>query len=365
MNVPFVDLHTQYLSIKKEIDSAISSVIDQSAYIGGGGNHFVAEFENSFANYIGVDHCISCANGTDSLEILLKSFGIGVGDEVIVPALSWISTSEAVSNVGAVPIFADISPDKYTIDANRVLGKISSSTKAIIPVHLYGLPAEMDEILAVARKYRLIVIEDCAQAHGAEYRGKKVGSIGDAASFSFYPGKNLGAYGDAGCMMTNDKAIADRSRMIANHGQLQKHQHQMEGRNSRLDGLQAAVLGVKLKYLDMWNNLRRKNANLYRTYLKNDQLLLQNTPEYSKHVYHIFSVQTDRRDEVIDVLQMRQVRAAIHYPVALPFLDAYKHFGFYETDFPVAKKVASSTLSLPMFPELSEDAIKYVASLLT
>jgi dTDP-4-amino-4,6-dideoxygalactose transaminase len=361
MKVPFVDLKAQYFGIKEEIDNAISDVIDTTAFVGGSGNKFVTEFENDFTRYLGIKHCIGCANGTDSLEILLKAYQIGPGDEVIVPALTWISTSEAVGNAGAKPVFADIHPDYYSIDTKKIAEKISPKTKAIIPVHLYGLPAEMDEIMSIAKRHGLIVIEDCAQAHGGGYKGKKVGTFGDAASFSFYPGKNLGAYGDAGCMITNDDKIAGLCRMIANHGQIKKHQHKMEGRNSRLDGLQAAVLSVKLRYLDKWNALRIKNAERYKTNLNNDKLKLQKTPEHSKHVYHIFSVEVEKREEVMAILKSKKIGASVHYPAALPFIEAYDHFGVTKNDFPVASRVASNVISLPMFPELSETEIKYVS----
>lgn len=360
MNVPFVDLKSQYLGIKDEIDKAIADVIAATAFVGGSGNMFVTDFEKSFAQYVGVTHCISCANGTDSLEILLKAYGVADDDEVIVPALTWISTSEAVTNVGAKPVFVDILQDYYTINVNKIEEKITSRTKAIIPVHLYGLPAEMDEINSLAKKHKLVVIEDCAQAHGAEYKGKKVGTIGDAASFSFYPGKNLGAYGDAGAMLTNSFEIAERVRMIANHGQLKKHQHKIEGRNSRLDGIHAAVLSVKLKYLDDWNLKRRQHADFYKEQLMSKNIKFQQAPEYSKHVYHIFSIALDHRNELIDTLKSKHIDTAIHYPAALPFLEAYKHHDYYIKDFPVVAELTSRIISLPMYPELNARAIEYV-----
>lgn len=365
MKIPFVDLKTQYLSIKEDIDKAIADVLNTTAFIGSSGNKFVSEFEKSFAQYLGIKHCIGCANGTDSLEILLKAYGVGKGDEVIVPALTWISTSEAVSNVGATPVFVDIHPDYYTIDVGKIEKKISPATKAIIPVHLYGLPVEMDEVMAISKKNNLIVIEDCAQAHGAVYKTRKVGTIGHAASFSFYPGKNLGAYGDAGCMVTNDDAIAEQCKMIANHGQIKKHQHRMEGRNSRLDGLQAAVLSVKLKYLDQWNGIRNKNAEYYKIQLNSDKLKFQLVPDYSQHVYHIFSLQHEKRDEILAMLNSNDIEAAIHYPVALPFIEAYSHLGFSKKDFPVAFEVTSRIISLPMYPELSLNEIDYITSFLS
>ncbi|MEL6823570.1 MAG: DegT/DnrJ/EryC1/StrS family aminotransferase, partial [Calditrichota bacterium] len=295
MNVPFVDLKKQYHSIKAEIDAAIEDVLSHTAFIGG---KAVSEFEEAFADFIGTDYCVACGNGTDSLEILLRAYGIGPGDEVIVPANSWISTSEVVSTAGAKPVFVDVNPLYYTIDPQKVEQAITANTRAIIPVHLYGLPAEMDAIMAIADKHNLIVIEDSAQAHGAEYRGSKIGTIGHAASFSFYPGKNLGAYGDAGGIVTNDANIARTCRMIGNHGQLQKHDHRIEGRNSRMDGLQAAVLKVKLKHLPQWTEGRRQAASVYDNLLQESGMQLPRAPEHSKHVYHLYVVQVDGRAEL-------------------------------------------------------------------
>ena len=254
----------QYESIKSEIDKSIKEVLVNTSFIGG---EIVTEFETNFKKYIGVNYCISCANGTDSIEILLKALDIGKGDEVIVPAISWISTSEAVSSVGGKPVFVDIDPDYYTIDLNKIEKVITNKTKAIIPVHLYGQPVDMIKLMAIAKKHNLKVIEDCAQAHGAEFKSKKIGSFGDCASFSFYPGKNLGAYGDAGAMVTNDSKVAEKARMIANHGQKEKHKHIIEGRNSRMDSIHAAVLNVKLKYLDSWTSRRIEIALKYNSLL--------------------------------------------------------------------------------------------------
>lgn len=358
MKIPFVDLKAQYQSIKSEIDSAIANVIAETAFISG---KYAKAFEEEFAAYIGVKHCISCANGTDSIEILLKAMGIGQGDEVIVPANSWISTSEAVTTVGATPIFVDILPDYYTIDPSKIEEKITPRTKAIIPVHLYGLPAEMDDIMAIARKYGLKVLEDCAQSHGATYKGKMTGTFGDCASFSFYPGKNLGAYGDAGAMVTNDDEIARIARLIANHGQPRKNEHEIEGRNSRLDGIQAAVLSVKLRYLESWTEARRRNAALYRKYLAGSCVVLPKEPSYSRHVYHLFVVRVANRERVIEELKMEGVETGIHYPTPLPLLKAYSRFGYTPKDFPVAASQMGKILSLPMYPELTEEMIAFIA----
>jgi dTDP-4-amino-4,6-dideoxygalactose transaminase len=362
MEVPFVDLYAQYLSIKEEIDNAIENTIRESAYIGGS---TVKNFETNFSNYLGITNVVSCANGTDSLEIILEAQGIGRGDEVIVPALSWISTSEAVSSVGATPVFVDIHPDYYTINVDLIKEKITANTRAIIPVHLYGNPADMEAIVKIAKEFNLFVLEDCAQAHGAMLNGKMVGTFGDASSFSFYPGKNLGAYGDAGAIATNNQVLADKCRMIANHGQIKKHHHKIEGRNSRLDGLQAAILDVKLKHLSKWTMQRQKNASVYRELLKDkSSITLPTEQPKSEHVYHLFVIKTNRREELTTIFSENKIGWAIHYPEALPFLDAYLTYGYKQDDFPVAYQTVREIISLPMYSELSEEEIEFVSSLL-
>ncbi|EKS07980.1 DegT/DnrJ/EryC1/StrS family aminotransferase [Leptospira santarosai] len=362
--ISFVDLKAQYFGLNQEIDRAIDSVIHRTAFIGGSGNGHTKEFEEKFSDFLGIKHCISCANGTDSLEILLKSFGIGVGDEVIVPALSWISTSESVSNVGAKPVFVDIEENHYTIDCNLIEEKITTRTKAIIPVHLYGHPADMNRILELAGKYNLFVLEDCAQAHGAEYEGRLVGTIGHAGSFSFFPGKNLGAYGDAGGIVTQDDEIASKARMIANHGQKEKHNHILEGRNSRMDGIQASVLNVKLPRLKKWTDDRRKNSETYRQELQNQDLLLPKEAENVKHVYHLFVIRSKKRIQLQSALKKEGVETSIHYPTPLPFLTAYSQEGYSKDDFPVAVRCCEEILSLPMFPELSKPDIQYISNII-
>ncbi len=358
MPIPFVDLKAQYLSIQSEIDSAIAEVISDTSFIGG---KIVSDFEKAFAEYIGVDHCVACANGTDSMEIILQAMGIGAGDEVIVPANSWISTAEVVNNVGAEPVFVDVLENEYTIDPDLIAAKITDKTKAIIPVHLYGLPARMKDILAIAKKHNLKVIEDCAQAHGAEIDGQKVGSFGDAASFSFYPGKNLGAYGDAGGMVTNDAELAQTLRMIGNHGQLKKHDHQMIGRNSRLDTLQAAVLNVKLPHLDQWVKKRNRVANWYWKHLS-AHLLLPISPSDSYHGFHLFVIRVENRYELQKSLNENGIGHAIHYPTPLPFVAAYQYKNHKKEEFPVVSAHASQILSLPIFPEMTEEQVMEVAS---
>lgn len=361
MKVPFVDLKAQYLSLKDEIDAAIAEVMSETAFISG---RYATAFDNEFASYLGVNHCVAVANGTDAIEIALKAIGIEPGDEVLVPANTFIATAEAVSNIGAKPAFVDIEPTYYNIDPERIEEKITPRTKAIIAVHLYGLPAEMDAIMQIARKHDLKVLEDTAQAHGAIYKGQKTGTFGDVATFSFYPSKNLGAFGDAGGIATNDKETADRARLIANHGQAAKNRHTIEGRNSRMDGIQAAVLSVKLPHLESWLEARRANANIYDELLRDTGLELPTAPEHSRHTYHLYVVQVDDRDSVQTKLGEAGIETGTHYPIALPFMEAYSHLGHQPSDFPVAHSQMSRILSLPMYAELTRDQIEYVCATL-
>jgi len=358
MEVKLVDLGKQYQSIKQEIDDAIQHCLNNSTFIGG---EAVKSFEAQFANYVGVDHCVGVANGTDAIEIALQALGIGKGDEVIVPAHSWISTAEAVSFVGAAPVFVDTIPGVYTIDPSAIAAKISSNTKCIIPVHLYGHPAQMDDIMSVAKKNNLKVIEDCAQAHGAQFNGQNVGSFGELATFSFYPGKNLGAYGDAGCIVTDTEELATKCRMFANHGQLKKNHHEMEGRNSRLDTLQASILSVKLKYLPDWTNSRTQHAANYREKIDHRTILTPTVQRDCKHVYHLFVIQTNEREALMTELKANGIQCAIHYPSMLPFLKPY---GDSTNTFPVSAAYQNTILSLPMFPELTEAEIDYICNII-
>lgn len=361
MTIPFVDLYSQYLSIKTEIDLAIERVIKNSAFIGG---EEVSNFEKLFSEYLGINHIVSCANGTDSIEIILEALGVGEGDEVIVPAISWISTSEAVSRVGARPVFVDIDANYFTIDTSKIAEKITSNTKAIIPVHLYGHPCNMTTIMEIAKDKNILVIEDCAQAHGAKWQGKMVGTFGIAASFSFYPGKNLGAYGDAGAMATNDSNLASKLRQIANHGQEGKHNHVVEGRNSRLDGLQAAILSVKIKYLNEWTVCRQLAAINYFNFIKSEKIQLPKTHLNAEHVFHLYVIRVNDRDSVVEHLNKHGINTAIHYPKALPFLKCYEQLNLSETDFPVANEYQNKILSLPMYAELKENQIEYISKYL-
>lgn len=316
-SVPFVDLHAQYLTIKSEIDAVIEDVIKTSAFIRG---PYVQKFEEMFASMMEREYCVSCANGTDSLYIAMHALGVKPGDEVIAPAHSWISTSETITQAGGKVIFCDTDSDTYTIDPKQIEEKITDRTVGIIPVHLYGQPADMDAIMAIAKKHNLWVLEDCAQAHLARYKGKLVGTFGNAASFSFYPGKNLGAMGDAGAVVTNDRQLADRMAMYARHGGLVKGDHQIEGINSRLDGLQAAILSVKLPHLPAWTQARQKLANTYTEKLSNIENL--QTPYVAaerEHVWHLYVVQHPKRNDLATYLNSKGIQTVINYPVALPF----------------------------------------------
>jgi dTDP-4-amino-4,6-dideoxygalactose transaminase len=361
--IPLVDLNAQYLNIKDEIDHAIKKCIDQGNFIKG---KIVTDFENEFASFIGSKYCLGCGNGTDALEIILTSLGIGPGDEVIVPALSWISSSECVNNVGAEPVFVDINPVNYTIDVNKIEDKITSKTKAVLPVHLYGSPADMDVIMHIAERHHLYVIEDCAQAHGAEYYGQKAGTFGIASAFSFFPSKNLGAFGDGGAILTNDKNLAEKAMMISNHGQLHtKHSHRIIGRNSRLDTLQAAVLSVKLRYLGEWNQSRIRAALKYKSGLeKKKEILLPITEPGKKHVYHLFVIRCNERKKLIELLDNNNISSGIHYPTPLPFLEVYNYKRPNLEDFPVALMAASEIISLPIYPEISENQIDFICNLI-
>lgn len=357
MHIPFVDLKSQYQSLKTDFDEAVLKAVAETAFIGG---KYAKAFEEAFAEYLGAAHCVAVGNGTDALEIGLQAIGIGTGDEVLVPANTFFATSEAVNNVGATPVFVDIDAKFYNIDASKIEGKITSRTKAIIPVHLYGLPAEMDSVMAIANQHGLKVLEDCAQAHGATYKGKTVGTFGDVATFSFYPSKNLGAFGDAGAIVTNSTETAELARLIANHGQPAKHRHSLVGRNSRLDGIQAAVLSVKLPHLDGWLEARRKNAAIYDELLADSGLQLPIAPEYSRHTYHLYVVQVPNREAVQQKLLDEQIETGLHYPIALPFLEAYSDLNYQPSDFPVAHAQMSKILSLPMYAELTMEMIEKV-----
>jgi len=357
MTVRFLDLKRQYEGIKSEVDAAIFEVIENTAFVGG---RFVEEFEQDFARYIGTSHCIGVGNGTDALEIAIEALSLPPGSEIIVPANSFIATAEGVIRTGHQVVFADVDPQTYNLTADTARTRLSSNTAAIIPVHLYGQPCDMDPLMAFARENELKVVEDCAQAHGAEYKDKKVGTFGDAATFSFYPGKNLGAYGDGGAVLTNDEKIAVKSRKIIAHGGITKYTHEFSGRNSRLDGIQAAILKVKLKYLDQWIQTRREVALFYDENLAHLEGI--STPRYLdcvKHVYHLYVLSTDRREELAAFLSEHQIQTGIHYPTALPKLPAYVHLGQGEED-SFANRNDHRLLSIPMGEHLSLEEVSEV-----
>lgn len=359
MQVPFVDLKAQYQAIKPEIDAAIEDILTNTSFIGG---PKVTAFEEAFASYMKAKHCVACANGTDAIEIALEAIGIGKGDEVIVPAMSWIATSEAVTTAGATVVFADVLPGKFTIDPADVKRRITAKTKAIIPVHFYGRPAEMDQIMAIAKTHNLKVIEDSAQAHGAEFAGEPVGGFGDITTFSFYPGKNLGAYGDAGGIITNDEDLAKTCRMIGNHGQETKHNHLREGRNSRMDTLQAAILHVKLNYIEQWTASRIAKAQFYNERLSGLSIETPPLDTAHRHVFHVYVIQVKDRDTVKQKLTDRGVSTQIHYPQSLPELLPYQQ-QFNADDYPVAKQLGANGLSIPLFAEMTRAQQDHVVAM--
>jgi len=356
MQIPFVDLRAQYESIKEEIDQAISDVILDSAFIGG---KYIKTFERNYANYLGAKHCVGVGNGTDALFIALKVLGAGKGDEVITAANSFIATSEAITMTGAKVVFVDCDKNTYNIDVQKIEKAITNKTKAIIPVHLYGQPADMDPIIEIAQKYNLYIVEDSAQAHGGVYKGRKVGTIAPLACFSFFPGKNLGAYGDAGAIVTNDEKLAEKTRMFANHGRKEKYNHEFEGVNSRLDGLQAAILDVKLKYLEKWTERRRSIAKVYDEELKDIVTTPAVLPDV-RHVYHLYVIRIENRKKVREFLAEKEIHTGIHYPVPLPFLKAYSYLRHKPQDFPVTYSLKDEILSLPIHGNMTDDQVEYV-----
>ena len=350
--IPLVDLRAQYQSIKDEVDTAIAEVIAASAFIRG---PHVERFETGFAAAVGARHCVSCANGTDALYIAMSALKLRAGDEVIVPAMSWISTSETVTQAGGRVVFCDIDPVTHTLDPEKLAEAISSRTVGIVPVHLYGHPARIDRIMDIAQTHGLWVLEDCAQAHMASFRGSTVGTFGIAGTFSFYPGKNLGAMGDAGAIVTEDETLAERMAMFAHHGGVRKHDHRIEGINSRMDGLQAAVLNVKLPHLSLWTERRRDMAERYGRLLSEAAgLKLPVEDEGAQHVWHLYAVCVEGRDALARQLREREIETGVNYPTALPFLPCYAGHKHVPEEFPNAHALSEQTLSLPLFPEMTE-----------
>jgi dTDP-4-amino-4,6-dideoxygalactose transaminase len=358
MKVNFVDLKAQYQSIKPEIDSAIQDVISNTAFILG---KAVADFEEKFAKYCQVKYSLGINSGTSALIMAMQALGIGKGDEIITTPNTFIATAEAISCVGATPVFVDMEEKSYNMDPGKLEKAITKNTKAIIPVHLYGQPADMDPILDIAKKKGVAVIEDACQAHGAEYKGKRTGSLGTVGCFSFYPGKNLGAYGEGGGVTTDDEELARKVKVLRDHGSPKKFYHEYIGNNCRLEGIQGAVLAVKLKYLDQWNDGRRKNAELYKKYLEGTDVKLPQEISYAKHVYHVFCIKVKDREKLIEFLSKKEIFTNIHYPIPIHLQKAYSFLGYKKGDFPVVESSMDEILSLPMFAELTEEQIKYTA----
>jgi dTDP-4-amino-4,6-dideoxygalactose transaminase len=357
-NVPFIDLKAQYNKIADEIDDAIKGVVSQTGFILG---PEVKQLEAEFAAYCDVEHAVGVSSGTAALELALHAFGVGPGDEVITAANTFIATAFAITYTGATPVLVDIDPDTYTMDITKFEAAITPKTKAVIPVHLYGQPADMDPLLEIATHHNLIIMEDACQAHGARYKGKRVGSLGHAAAFSFYPAKNLGAFGDAGIVVTNDESIAQTIRTLRDVGQKEKYHHTLKGYNHRLDALQAEVLRVKLKYLDEWNADRRAIAHQYNQHFINSGVIPPLNADYAEHVYHLYVIRVPNRDELREHLTEQKIFTGIHYPIPIHFQPAYKDLEYKFGDFPITEVYADQIISLPMYPELPREWIGYVA----
>jgi dTDP-4-amino-4,6-dideoxygalactose transaminase len=359
MKVPFLDLKAHHAPLIEKFDRAIREVIESSAFAGG---PFVENFEEEFAAFCASAYAIAVGNGTDALWLALLALGIGEGDEVITVPNTFIATAEAITYCKARPVFVDVDQNTFTMNPAELEKSLTKRTKAIIPVHLFGQPADMDPILEFARANGLFVVEDAAQAHGAEYKGRKAGTMGDAGCFSFYPGKNLGAFGEAGAVVTNDPELRKQIQMLRDHGQSRKYYHSMMGWNCRMDGIQAAVLSIKLRHLDEANSLRRKHALEYnRAFSGIDEVLTPFEAKYARHVYHVYAIRVQERDTILRHLQEKGVGCAVHYPVPIHLQEACRNLGYQKGAFPIAENLADEFLSLPMFPELTEEQIEYVA----
>jgi len=360
-NIPCLDLKKQYLSIKDEVMAITEEVFEKTAFSGG---PYVEKFEKSFASFCETSHAMGCNNGTTALHLAMLALGIGPGDEVILPANTFIATAWAVSYVNAKIVFVDCNPDTWEIDVESVRKAISPHTKAIIGVHLYGQPFDINEIKAIADEYNLYLIEDAAQAQGAKYKGKPVGGFGDIATFSFYPGKNLGAFGEAGGLTTNKSVYYDHILKLRNHGMTVRYYHEIIGYNYRMDGLQAGILDLKLSKLNNWNNRRREIANRYQKEINSEKIKMQFQPEWAESIYHLFVITTEDRDQLIKFLNENGIYPGLHYPVPCHLQEAYSNLGYKEGDFPNTEYLASHCLSLPMYPELTEEEVSHVISVI-
>jgi len=359
MDVPFLNLGLQYEAIKEDVADAMQAVINDCAFAGG---KFVEKFEIEFAAFCDSTHAIGVGSGTEALWLTLLALGVGPEDEVITVPNTFMATAEAISFCGAKPVFVDIDESTYNMNAAGLEQAITATTKAIIPVHLFGQTADMDPIMKIAQSHGLFVIEDASQAHGADYKGRGAGTIGDAGCFSFYPGKNLGAYGEAGAVVTDDAELDKKIRILRDHGQSKKYYHNLIGWNARMDGLQGAVLCVKLKHLNEWTDKRRTHAKLYDEMLNGiDEIVIPREADYAKHVYHVYAIRTKARDAMLERLAAKNIYCGIHYPVPVHLQKAYEFLGLPPGSFPVAERCASQYLSLPMFPELTQEQIEFVA----
>ena len=355
LKVEFVDLTRMHNEIREEINDAIMNVIDNSNYIGG---PQVKKFEENFAKYVGAKYCVTTGNGLDGLIIGLKTLNVKEGDEVIVPSNTFIATVLAITYVGATPVFVEPNLDDYTIDVTKIEEKITNKTKVIIPVHLYGQACDMDPIMEIAKKHNLKVFEDAAQCHGALYKGKKIGSFGDLTEFSFYPGKNLGAMGDGGCIVTNNEEYAIKAKALTNYGSAKKYEHIYKGQNSRLDEIQAAILNVKLQYLDKWNSFRNVVAQKYLNGIHNDKISLPVVKDGNYHVWHIFAIRVKDRENFMNYMSENGIKTLVHYPIAIHKQKAYEEYN--NLSFPIAEQIAAQEVSLPMFYGMTEEEIDYV-----
>lgn len=356
--VPYLDLRKIHSEIKEELDAAYSQVMEREWFIGGEADK---QFEREFAAYCGAGECVGCGNGLDAIRLILLAYGIGVGDEVIVPANTFIATVLAITYVGATPVFVDADMATYNINIDKIEEKITNRTRAIIVVHLYGRAVDVSAVRELADKYSLKIIEDAAQAHGAAVRGKRTGSLGDAAAFSFYPGKNLGALGDAGAVVTNDRELADKVRAYGNYGSFEKYKHIYQGCNSRLDELQAAFLSVKLKYLEKWNDERRRIAKLYTEKIDNPKILLPQVPkDIREHVFHVYPVLVEERAEFVAYLKKQGIAVNVHYPTPVMEQKAYEEYYTYSKNYPVTKRICEQEVSFPLYPGMTEEQIEWM-----
>jgi dTDP-4-amino-4,6-dideoxygalactose transaminase len=359
--IPFLDLRAQYKTIKDDVQQAVNKVFETGQYILG---DEVAAFESEFAKYVNAGHAVALNSGTSALHLALLAAGVGPGDEVITVPFTFVATVAAVCYTGARPVFVDIDPKSFTMDVNQLEAAITPRTKVILPVHLYGQPADLDPILAIARKHGLKVIEDAAQAHGAEYNGRRVGSIGELGCFSFYPGKNLGAYGEGGMVVTNDEKHAQTLRILRDGGSAKKYYHVMKGYNYRMEGLQGAILRVKLRHLESWTDSRRSRAAEYEKHLKGADVVRPIEMPYARHVYHIYAVRTPERGDLQRQLQAQGVQTGIHYPIPVHLQEGYRDLGYVAGEFPQSERAANEVLSLPMYPELSNIQVEFVSAAL-